>query len=208
MPRGPGKEHRINKPLPTRRSWKRSRGDATWPTTSQNPLCWHLSWLSNACVTRKDLESGCLVRDSLDTNPITIKPDTEIHVGEQSSWVPLLSCSLPRQPFPTKSLALSARVSPQTIHFWELDKSPLSDPGRGLLPSSTAVIIHLETCWLVLLQGSDNTVGIGKSDNFYEELSNNVNESKLSQLPAREANKWRQGTATLFRKLGVWKMVN
>ena len=63
----------------------------------------------------------------------------------------------------------------------------------------------------MFFQGSDNTVGIGKSvgksDNFYEELSNNVNESKLSQLPAREANNWRQETATLFRKLGVWKMV-
>ena len=212
MPRGPGKEHRINKPLPTRRSWKRSRGDATCPTTSQNLLCWHLSWLSNACVTRKDPESEWLARDSSDTNPITIKPETEVHVVEQSSWVPLPSCSLPGQPFPTKALALSVRVSAQTIHFRDLDKSPLSDPGRGLLPSPTAVIIHLETCWLVFLQGSDNTVGIGKSvgksDNFYEELSNNVNESKLSQLPAREANNWRQGTATWFRKLGVWKMVN
>ena len=33
--------------------------------------------------------------------------------------------------FPIKSLALSAYVSPQTIHFQVLDKSPLSGPGRG-----------------------------------------------------------------------------
>ena len=34
-------------------------------------------------------------------------------------------------PFPIKSLALSAHVSPWTIHFWVLDKSPVLGPGRG-----------------------------------------------------------------------------
>ena len=52
-------------------------------------------------------------------------------MAEQFSWVPLPSCSPPRRPFPIKSLALSAYVSPQTIHFWVLDKSPVSSPGRG-----------------------------------------------------------------------------
>ena len=51
-------------------------------------------------------------------------------------WVPLPHCSplltsLPRCPFPIKSLALSACVSPQTIHFWVLDKNPLLGPERG-----------------------------------------------------------------------------
>ena len=36
-----------------------------------------------------------------------------------------------RVPFPIKSLALSAHVSPRTIHFRVLDKSPVSGPGRG-----------------------------------------------------------------------------
>ena len=40
-------------------------------------------------------------------------------------------CSPPGCPFPIKSLALSAHVSPQTIHFWLLDKSPISGPGSG-----------------------------------------------------------------------------
>ena len=40
-------------------------------------------------------------------------------------------CSPPRCPFPVKSLALSAYVSPRTIHFWVLDKSPVSGPGRS-----------------------------------------------------------------------------
>ena len=37
----------------------------------------------------------------------------------------------PRCPFIIKSLALLAHVSPRTIHFQVLDKSPVSGPGRG-----------------------------------------------------------------------------
>ena len=44
------------------------------------------------------------------------------------------SASIGGGPFPIKSLALSAHVSPRTIHFRVLDKSPVSGPGRG--PSS------------------------------------------------------------------------
>ena len=50
---------------------------------------------------------------------------------KQFSWVPLPYCSPPGCPFPIKSLALSAHVSPWTIHFQVLDKSPVSGPGRG-----------------------------------------------------------------------------
>ena len=39
--------------------------------------------------------------------------------------------SLTQVPFSIKSLALSARMSPQIIHFWMLDKSPLWGSGRG-----------------------------------------------------------------------------
>ena len=42
----PGREHRTNKPPPTRRVRERSKGDTTCPTTSQNPR-WRPSWLSN-----------------------------------------------------------------------------------------------------------------------------------------------------------------
>ena len=52
-------------------------------------------------------------------------------MAEQFSWVPLPSCPLPGDLFPIKSLALSACVSPQTIHFHVLYKSPLLGPGRG-----------------------------------------------------------------------------
>ena len=128
---GPGKEHGTNKPLPTGRVQERSKGDTTCPTTSQNPSLWHPSWLNKACTTRKDSESEWLAKDNLETNPITIKPETVSHVAELFSWVPLPYCSPPWCPFPIKSLALSAHMSPQTIHFWVLDKSPVSGPARG-----------------------------------------------------------------------------
>ena len=47
------------------------------------------------------------------------------------SWVPLPYCSPPGCPFPIKSLALSAHVSPRTAHFRMVDNSPVSGPGRG-----------------------------------------------------------------------------
>ena len=40
-------------------------------------------------------------------------------------------CSLPACPFPIKSLALSAHVSPRTTYVRILDKSPLLGPGSG-----------------------------------------------------------------------------
>ena len=132
---GLGNRHReltngTNKPPPTRRIWERSKGEDTCPTTSQNPSHWYSSWLSNVRPSRKDPEPEWLVKDNVETNLVTIKPKTSSLVGEQPSWVPLLCCSPSRSPFPIKSLSLSARVSPGIIHFWVLDKSPLSDPGR------------------------------------------------------------------------------
>ena len=73
MTGGPGKEHVTKKPLLTRKVWERSKGDTTCPITSQNPSCWHLSELSNACTTRKDSESEQLAKDNQEMNPITIK---------------------------------------------------------------------------------------------------------------------------------------
>ena len=66
-----------------------------------------------------------MARDKRETNPITIKPKTASFMAEQSSWVPSPFCSAPGCPFPIKSFALSALLSPRTIHFQMLDKSPL-----------------------------------------------------------------------------------
>lgn len=70
-----------------------------------------------------------------------------------------------------KAFALSACVSAPDNSFPRFRQKPTLQTLEGsLLPSPTAVIAHLETCWLVFLQGSDNSVGIGKSvgksDNF------------------------------------------
>ena len=83
------------------------------------------------CTTMKGSESEWPAKDKLEINPITIKPETASHMVELFSWVPLPYCSPPGCPFPIKSLALSAHVSPQIIHFQVLDKSPVSGPGRG-----------------------------------------------------------------------------
>ena len=70
-----------------------------------------------------------------ENNPITVKLETSNPMAEQFSWVPLPYCSLPRHTFPIKS-ALSACVSLQTIHFWELDKSPICALERVPLPAT------------------------------------------------------------------------
>ena len=131
MTGGSGKEHGTNKPPPTGRIPERSKGDAKCPTTSQNLSCWHPSWLSHVCAPRKHPESEQLAKDNPETNPITIKAKTVSHMSEQSSWVPLPYCSPPGCPFPIKSFALSAHVSPWTVHFWVLDKSQFLVPGKG-----------------------------------------------------------------------------
>ena len=85
---GPGKEHGTNEPPPTGRVQERSKGDTTCPTTSQNPSLWHPSWLNNACPTRKDPESEWLAKDSPETNPITIKPETAARRQSSSPGFP------------------------------------------------------------------------------------------------------------------------
>ena len=142
---GLGKEHRTNKLPPTRRVREKSKGETTCLTTSQNPSLWHPSWLNKACTTRKDSESERLAKDNPETNPIAIKPETGSHMAELCSWVPLPYCSLPGHPLPIKFLALLAHVSPQTIHFRVLDKSPVLGPTRGP-PSCNNTIISVCAC--------------------------------------------------------------
>ena len=99
-----------------------------WPPKSDPSI------LAEREPSGKTLELERLAKDHPETNPITIKPETVSHTAEQFSWVSLPYCSPTGCPFPIKSLALSAHVSPRTIHFWVLDKGPVLGPGRG--PSS------------------------------------------------------------------------
>ena len=101
------------------------------------------SILAEQCV--KDSELEWLVKEHPETNPITIKPHIASQAAEQFSWVPLPYCSPPRCPFPIKSLGLSADVSPWTIHFWVLDKNPVSGPRRD--PLTCNMTIPKENIW-------------------------------------------------------------
>ena len=106
----------------------------------------HLGWVMWAPPGKTELE--WLAKDHPETNPITIKPDIGSHTAEQFSWVSLLYCSPPGCSFSIKSLVLSARVSPRTIYFRVLDKSPVSGLGRGLPSCSTLMtIVHPTTAW-------------------------------------------------------------
>ena len=102
-----------------------------------------------SCTRRKFwiMSYTCHVSLDLETNPIAIKPETASQVAELYSWVPLPYCSPPGCPFPIKSLALSAHVSPRTIHFRVLDKSPVSGLGKG--PPSCNTYICTSTCKIV-----------------------------------------------------------
>ena len=101
----------------------------------------HLGWIRRAPPGRT--ESEWLAKDNPETNPITVKPKTVSHVTEQFSRVPFPYCSPPGCLFPIKSLALSARVSPRTIHFRVLDKSPVLGPGRGPPSYNTIATINI-----------------------------------------------------------------
>ena len=154
----PDKEYGTNKPPPTPRVRERLKGDTVCLSTCQNPSHKHPSWLSHACATRKDSELEWLAKDHLETNPITIKPETVSHTAEQFSWVPLPYCSPPGCPFPIKSLALSAHVSPRTIHFWMLDKSPVSGPGRG--PPSCNRFTYMQIIIIIFYSTMQFKVGL------------------------------------------------
>ena len=121
----PSKEHRTDKPPPTRRIWERSKGDATGPTISQNPPRWNASWLSSMCTPTNDPVSEWLARVNPETNPETAR-----HVTEQLSWVLLPCCSLPGLPFPIRSLALSAHVSVDNS-FLSVKQEPTLRPWKG-----------------------------------------------------------------------------
>ena len=78
----------------------------------------------------RTLESKQLVRDNLETNPVTIEPET----GSCDRAVLLGSltyCSLPGVPFPINSLALSASISSDDS-FPSVRQEPHLGPGKGL----------------------------------------------------------------------------
>ena len=86
------------------------------------------SILSERCVCHQE---GLGARANPETNPIPIKPKPASQVAEQFSWVPLPYSSPPRLPFPIKSLALSAHVSPRDNSFPSVRQEPSFGPWKG-----------------------------------------------------------------------------
>ena len=145
----PDKEYGTNKPPLTRIRVSvsfRQETPRVYPLPRIPLANMHLGWVMRVPPGKTELE--WLAKDHPETNPITIKPETASHAAEQLSWVPLPYCSPPGCPFPIKSLALSAHVSPQIIHFRVLDKNPVLGPGRG--PSSCNTSTQL-FCMSVIL---------------------------------------------------------
>ena len=126
-----GKQQGTDKPLLTWRIQEGQKEMSHVLPTSQNPSCRSPFWLSNVCVTRKDSEWEWLVRDNLEMNPISIKPETASHVSEQCFWVPLPSCSLPSCPLPSKVSCFVKHVCLLGQFTSEWDKSPFAGLGRG-----------------------------------------------------------------------------
>ena len=125
---------RNTEPISPHQLEELGKGQKETPQVQPSPRIL-LSGVHLGCTRRTPpgmtLKSEWWAKDNPETNPITIKPETASHVTEPFSWVPLPYCSPPGCPFPIKSLALSAHVSPRTIHFRVLDKSPVLGPGRG-----------------------------------------------------------------------------
>ena len=125
----PGKEHRTYKPPPTRRIQERSKGDTTYPATSQNPQ-WHPSWLSNACTTRRDPESEWLARDNLETHSVSIKPEPH---GQAVLLGSLTLLFYAQAPLPKKvSWFVSSCVSLDNS-FLSVRQEPTLRPWKGSL---------------------------------------------------------------------------
>ena len=112
---------------PSGRIWERSKGDRRHQPKHPTNLPESFSWLSYAHTTRKDPETE---RSTQKLNPITINPETASLMAEQFSWVPLPSC-LPPGFSPTKSLALSACVSPWIINIQVFRQAPTLGPQTG-----------------------------------------------------------------------------
>ena len=125
-----GKEHVTNKPPPTGRIPEKSKEDATCPTTSQNLSCWHPSWLSHVCATRKDPESDWLARENPETSPITIKIKTMSHTTEQSSWFPYPPALYPGA-LPKKVLCFVSTCVSLDNSFLSVRQETIFGPWKG-----------------------------------------------------------------------------
>ena len=124
---GPGEEQGTNKPPPTREFRK---GQKETPPVRPPPRILlsgiHLGWTRCAPPGRTLSQN-----DWLKTTRKLIPSPWNLRLRAMWQSSPGFPYPSALHPFPVKSLALSVGVSPTTIHFQVLDKSPVSGPGRG-----------------------------------------------------------------------------
>ena len=101
-----------------------------WPPPRILLSGFHLGWTRLAPPGRT-LSQNDWLKTTRKLIPSSLNPRHQAMWQSCSSGFPYpTALHLGALPFPIKSLALSAHVSPRTIHFWVLDKSPVLGPGR------------------------------------------------------------------------------
>ena len=110
---------------------KEPKGDTTCQTTSQHPSRWHSTWLNKVCTTRKDSESEWLAKDNLETNPITIKPETVSHVAEQFALGSLTLLLSAWALFPNTISCFDSSCVSSDNSFLSVRQEPSFGPWRG-----------------------------------------------------------------------------
>ena len=111
--------------------FKKGQKETTYvPTTSQNP-CWHPSWLNKACTTRKDSELEWLAKDNLETNLITIKPETAESHGRAVLMGSLKLLLSTREPFLNKISCFVSTCVSLNNSFPSVRQEPSFGPWKG-----------------------------------------------------------------------------
>ena len=122
MSRSPRKEHGTNEPPPTGRVQETSKGDATCPSTSQNPSCWHPSWLGNAAPPGRPLSPNDWLQNAGNSPHHYKTQDFELSGRATLGSLTLMLSAW--APFPSVFCFVSSCMSPRTVHFPVLNKSP------------------------------------------------------------------------------------
>ena len=127
MTRGPDKEHGTNMPTATGRIWERSKEDATHPTNLLESLL--ESILAEWCECHQEGPQARVIGQRQLGN------ESHHHKVSLLGRAGLLgSLALPfstQAPLPSEVSLCQQPVSLQTMHFWELDKSPVSGLVKG-----------------------------------------------------------------------------
>ena len=164
------KEQRTNKLPPTRRIRKRSKGDAMCPTASQNPSCWHPSWLSYACVT-----AGPWVRMIGQRQPRSESHHHNIRSWESCGRAVLLgSLTLLLSTWVTLPNKVSSFVSSCVSldnSFRSVREEPLLGLGRSPPSCNTPALIPWPIQFTFIPQASDSRKGGMSKDLGYRQTS-------------------------------------